>query len=195
MYQITVYFFNTLSLQILTAFMQELFEKNGVAGTFEFKSVNPILKECCIVFTRNADEDGEYVLERIPNGSEINDASLAIAACDQLLHELTQFDGNAALEPVFTALRTCAYSLLGVETLRPIVANSLNAFLQDIREEKLVTYSVDSHLVKNIDLGSGRSFEIHYYSDGVEIDEAFFVTSHGRSQLSDDEVEVLSQQF
>jgi len=73
----------------------------------------------------------------------------------------------------------------------------LEKFLGDIERDKLVVYGESSHIVKKVDLGSGDRFEIHYYEDGDEINEAFFFSISGgpRIALSREEIESLSNRF
>lgn len=73
----------------------------------------------------------------------------------------------------------------------------LKKFLRDIENDELVVYGESSHVVKEIDLGSGDRLEIHYFEDGDEINEAFFFSVSGgpRIALSQDEIEALSNRF
>lgn len=71
----------------------------------------------------------------------------------------------------------------------------LAGFLSDIKKDALEIYGTDSHMVKEVNLGSGEYFEIHYYEDGEEINEAFFISGGARIPLLSEEIKILSQQF
>lgn len=73
----------------------------------------------------------------------------------------------------------------------------LKKFLRDIERDELVVYGESSHVVKEVDLGSGDRLEIHYFEDDEEINEAFFFSVSGgpRIALSQAEIEVLTNRF
>lgn len=73
----------------------------------------------------------------------------------------------------------------------------LEKFLDDIGRDELVVYGESSHIVKEVDLGSGDRLEIRYYEDGDEINEAFFFSVSGgpRIALNQEEIESLSNRF
>lgn len=73
----------------------------------------------------------------------------------------------------------------------------LKKFLRDIEKDELVVYGESSHVVKEVDLGSGDRLEIHYFEDDDEINEAFFFSLSGgpRIALNQEEIEALSNRF
>lgn len=71
----------------------------------------------------------------------------------------------------------------------------LREFLRDIQKDALVVYSTSSHKVTNVNLGAGQYFEIHYYEDDDEINEAFFISHGHQIELDQAEINVLSRRF
>lgn len=71
----------------------------------------------------------------------------------------------------------------------------LSEFIRDIQKNALVTYGDSTHQIKEVNLGAGEWFEIHYYEDGDEINEAFFISHGNRTELDPSEINVLSTQF
>lgn len=118
-YTVKLTFASHLSPQALAELMQDVYDENGVAGEFQFEEISPEEKQ--ITFTRSSVEDGEYILEKIHNGEEINDAVLTEVAGEQLLAELVGFDGAKELLPIFQKIENGDFILEGVEKLRPQV--------------------------------------------------------------------------
>lgn len=123
-YSIKLPFVRSAPVDTLVKLMQKEYDRSGISGYFNFKKMPQGLIE--IVFSRYADEDGEYILEGIPNGDEVNDESLAASACNHLLKELMKYDIAPQLVPIVDALRDGKFVIEGVELLRPQVISWKN---------------------------------------------------------------------
>jgi len=68
------------------------------------------------------------------------------------------------------------------------ITETLNSILND---DEFEIYGRSSNIVETFNVGSGQRFEIHYYEDGEEIEEAFFCCGGEKIELDSDEINQL----
>lgn len=132
-YEIHVKFNSEISTKNLATMMQDVYDENAVAGLF-FIDGNPPA-ERMIRFQREALDDGDYIKERIPYGSEITDAVLLKAAGEQLIAELTAYTPNKYslenLTPIFGRMQNGEFTMVGAQVLKEAVTEARKEVSED----------------------------------------------------------------
>jgi hypothetical protein len=114
-YRIITQFQSDLPITKLVAKLQDLYDTNGVDGTYDIAAADT---EKRITFVRDASADVGYVVDRLPTDhATATPDEYRAAAVAQLIEELTEYDPDDDLLPIIAALSSAAV-VEGVEELR-----------------------------------------------------------------------------
>lgn len=121
-YVVAVRFNSTKSEVELAHLLQQVFDKNGVNGTFMFGPKQVALVE--VMFQRDEEEDATEVAAHMPalEGCFVNEA-----VCDLLLDELTVYDPPEELQGILTALEGRDVEVYGTNRLRDALTSLTDA--------------------------------------------------------------------
>lgn len=100
--------------------LQAVYESANIAGFFNFEAMFP-LSGFFLTFERSVADDGEILLERIANGTEINESNMCLTAGAQIAAELNDADLPDELKPILDGLNAGRFIVKGVKKLMPSV--------------------------------------------------------------------------